>query len=115
MIERYRAGAQADGRHPVATISELDTLPTISQVKSPGPSKPRAAGSADSVPNAMIARNPAGGEAGRGTPYHRPSRSRLFTLICRETTLMGDINSLLRFRKLPVFLLGNSARKSLIS
>ena len=28
---------------------------------------------------------------------------------------MGDINSLLRFRKLPVFLLGNSARKSLIS
>src|SRR5712671_3573063 len=36
VIERYRAGAQADDRHPVATISELDTLPTISQVKSPG-------------------------------------------------------------------------------
>src|SRR5438552_15321896 len=113
------------------TISELDALPTISQVKSPGcdpclrttsrltrkwlPSKPRAAGSADSVPNAMIASNPADGEAGGGSPYRGPSRSRLFTLICRETTLMGDINSLLRFRKLPVFLLGNSARKSLIS
>ena len=78
VTERYRAGAQADGRHPVATISELDTLPTISQVKSPGPSKPRAAGSADSVPNAMIASNPADGEAGRGSPYRGPSRSRLF-------------------------------------
>jgi hypothetical protein len=49
-----------------------------------------------------------------GAPYHRPLRRLLFTLIRRETTLMGGINSLLGFWKLPVFPLGNSAGKSLI-